>query len=250
MALACDGRLCSMTLTRDGFEKATADLIEATMDCLERAVRDSGLKMSQVDEILLVGGASRMPVVAKRVEKRFGKVIAKGVEPHYAAAFGNVVACRMARERAGRPLISGNIALPPLNHHYEDVTAHPIGVCVLSEDHKLVNQVILEKGMPMPSEQLKTFKLVDAEQTTALIEILQGPDSLIKEKCALLGHFELSGLPSQKNLMPRIEIKLHIDQSGMLTANARDTVSGKSAELVIDYSNHGPEGREASKDAA
>ena len=238
LAVTCDGHLLNMTLTRSEFDKAVQPLVDKSMACVEQAMKDANLNISQIDGILLVGGASKMPIISSEIEKRFGKKPEAGVEPDYAAAFGNVVAGRMKREREGRPLIIGGVALPPSDRRYSDVTAYSIGVSALDDEDRLRNVLLLEKGVPMPSEQVRLFKLATPLQTQAMVEILQGVDGMMREKCTLLGHFELTGLPPQQEKTPRIEIRMRIDANGMLTANARDTVSGKTAELVIDYKNH------------
>jgi molecular chaperone DnaK len=238
IVLSCDGKVGKMTLTRDEFESLTADLLDDSIACVQETLRDKNLTPSQIDEVLAVGGASRMPAISARLEELFGKKLLATVEPDYATAFGNVISCRLELERRGITLTSsGNVALPSLGKRYRDITAHPIGICVIDDQERLLNQVILPKGVPMPSEQVRTFKLVEPDQETALIEILQGPEGMAKDQCSLLGHFELSDLPPQKELSPRIEIKMHIDSSGMLTASARDLVSGKTGELIIDYKN-------------
>jgi len=237
VAVTCEGKLCSMPVTRQQFEEACGDLVAKTVERVKQTLAEVGLQAGQIDEILLVGGASRMPMVAAALPKLFGKPPQSDVEPDYAAAYGNLIACRIDRERQGRPLVTNNVALPPLRFRYGDVTAHPIGVCVL-DDEKMLNHVLLDKGKPFPSEHTEHFRLAEANQTDALVEILQGPKSGLKDKCAMLGHFELTSLPPQSDTQPRIEVLMRIDINGILSARARDTISGKSAELEIDYKNH------------
>lgn len=236
VALSCDGNVINLTISRKEFEEACRDLTEQTMQCFASTMEEAGWTPADLDEIHAVGGASRMPMIAREIEARFERPPAEGVEPDYAAAYGNVIACRLERERQGRPLVSGDLALPPLDRSYQDVTGQPVGVAVLNRDGgDLVNAVLLDKGMPIPSEQTQTFALVEAHQTDALIELLQGANGTVKSSCAALGHFKLTDLPARQEIEARIEIRMQIDTNGMLSAVARDLISGKTADLRLDY---------------
>jgi molecular chaperone DnaK (HSP70) len=98
---------------------------------------------------------------------------------------------------------------------------------------------MLGKSTPVPSQHTRTFKLAELNQTAARIRILDGEDGAAASQCLELGHFELTDLPSRPDLIGRIEISFRIDANGMLTATARDTVSGKTNELQVDYKKKG-----------
>lgn len=232
--VSCGGKILNTIVTRAEFEDSSRDLVARAMGCVERTLKDAGIGIGALAEIVLAGGASQMPMFPQAFESRFGRKPAAVGEPHFAAAKGNVYAARMELERQGKAVFVGNRKLPPLDLHARDVTSHPIGVKVVADGGKFLNSVVLGKGVPIPSDRTEGFLLAERGQTGALIELLQGPDGVPAEKCLQLGHFELTDLDAVDG-DHRVDIRLKIDLNGMLSATAYDPNSGRSADLSIDY---------------
>ena len=239
IVLQCDGKLLNMTITRDQFNTWTKDLVERSVATTEKTLNDASLKWADIDVILLIGGGSAIPQVKTELEKVSGKKIGHNGEAMYAAAYGNVIAGRIECDRLGRAYSPGGHTLPPLNICMREILSHSIGVLVLNEENQEICSVILAKNTAIPSVYTSMFKLTVPNQTDVYIKVLEGNDGAKAEDCAPLGHFELRGMPPRSDLIGRIEISYHLDANGMLTATARDTVSGKTGELKIDYKNNG-----------
>ena len=245
LTMHCNGQVLNTTLTRKQFMKVTMDLIDKAVTRAEEVLRQGQVSADQIKEIISVGGASRTYGFAEAIEKRLGKKPTSCVEPDYAAAKGNVIIGRIELERQGQSLVVDGYALPPSNIFLQEVTTHPIGVCVLSADGKLVNAVILPKGTRIPSVQTKRFKLAQPNQTDAQIQILQGENNALKDKCVLLGELVFEDLTPVSDGVHPIDIKCKIDVNGILTATAYDPTTGQSVELKLKYKNdHSQNGEE------
>jgi len=241
LVISCDGKVFNTTITREEFERITADEVQRVMACVNLTLQEAGVSKDDILEIIPVGGPSQMPMIADAVEGHFGKKPTCHCEPHFAVALGNVVAGRLDVERSGKSFDVNGYKLPPLSLSARDVTSHPIGVAVQEGDDnaRLVNAVILDKGALIPSTKTHRFALAMPGQTDAKIEILQGRDGALHSQCLLLGHFELTGMTAIHDRPHPIEICLKIDKNGMLNASAYDPEGGISADLDIDYRNSG-----------
>jgi len=247
IVLSCDGRLVNMTVTRDQFNSWVNNLVDKCIEKTEQTLKDANMTWSEIDELLPVGGGSAMPIVIERLEKASSKKMSRKCEPHCAAALGGVLAGRIEYERQGKPYILGEFTLPPPGVYVHDVLSRPIGVLVLNDKGKEICYEILGKGLPIPSIQTHVFKLTEPHQTQVILKVLQGDNGTDASKCVVLGHFELKDLPPRPDLIGRVEVTYHLDSSGMLTATARDIVSGKSTELRIEYKNNGNSGTSQKK---
>ena len=116
-----------------------------------------------------------------------------------------------------------------------EILSHTIGVLVRDQNERNICSEILSKDTPIPSIQTKMFKLAEPNQTAVMIEVLEGEDGKHSKDCLTLGHFELNDLPSRSDLIGRIEVTFTLDNNGLLTAKARDIVSGKEEQMQIDY---------------
>ncbi len=237
LVISCDGHVFNTTVTGEDFERLTSDEVKRIMDCVGKALDEAGVTVDDIVEIISVGGPSQMPMIGQAVEQRFGKKPTCHADPHYAVALGGVIAGRLEIERKGRSFEVGGRKLPPLSLSARDVTSHPIGVAALADgsDGKLVNSVILDKGVPIPSDQTEPFALAAPGQTDARIVILQGRDGAVSDECLQLGHFELEGMTPVYDRPHRVDIRLRFDHNGVLSASAYDPVDGISADLEIDY---------------
>ncbi|MEI8194282.1 MAG: Hsp70 family protein [Phycisphaerae bacterium] len=231
------GKVTNVTITRAEFEQATSDLIDKSMDCGERTLKEAGTKAADLQGIYLVGGPSAMPAMIQAVEKRFGSKPLSQCEPHFATALGAANQARIEVERQGRRVQVGNITLPPIKLILQEVTAHAIGVAVLRDAKDFINAVLIPSGTRIPSEFTQSFKLHEKGQVDAYIEILQGPDGAPQDQCLVIGHFELTGMTPVMDDTHTITLTFKIDRNGLLTATAVDPLSGAKAELILDYKN-------------
>lgn len=238
LVVACRGDLLKMTVTREQFESWIKDLVEKTIQRTEQTLKDAGLKWSDIDLIYAVGGGSMTPLVTKMLEQASGKKVCKSCDPFCAGALGGVIAGRLEYDRLGKPFTGqGGQALPPPEFYMRDILSRPIGVAALDENNKEICCELLSKDTPIPSIQMRKFKMAKPNQTKVRIRILEGYEGAEAAQCTELGYFDLEDLPARPDCIGRIEITFELDSSGLLTATARDTVNGKSAELKIAYEN-------------
>jgi len=235
IVLFCQGKQLQMTVTREQFNSWVRDIAKKTIDKTRQVIADAGLDISQIDQVYAVGGGSMMPIVAELLEELTGKKISKKCEPHIAAAFGGVLSGRLEKQRRGENYTIGNVVLPPPTTIVHDILSHTIGVLALNEDNNEVCSEILSKKTPIPSIQTKVFQLSQPNQTAVIIKVLEGENGKDAKDCLTLGHFELDDLPPRSDLIGRIEVTFSLDNNGLLTAKARDIVSGKQEQMEIDY---------------
>lgn len=238
IVLSCNGDQLKATVTREQFNSRVKSLVDRAMERTRQTVQDAGLAFQQIDEVYAVGGGSMPPVITEQLEKLTGKKVSRRCEPHAAAAMGAVIAGRLECDRQRRAYNTSGGTLPPLDFYLRDILSRPIGVAGLDDNEQERCFVLLRKDTPMPSIQTRVFSMSEPNQTTVLIRVLDGEDGSKADDCVELGSFELKDLPARPDLIGRIEITFHIDKNGMLTATARDTVSGKTAELQITYKNN------------
>jgi molecular chaperone DnaK len=237
IVLSCDGDQFKTTITRDQFNSWVLPLAEKAMKRTELTVKEAKLDWPDISEVYAVGGGSMPPIIIELLEKLTGKKVSRRCEPHCAAALGAVIAGRLECARQGRSYQVGDRTLPPPGFYLREILSRPIGVATLDENDKEICCVMLAKNTPIPSIQTRIFKMTEPNQTEVLIRILDGEDDQEAAKCVELGRFELKDLPARPDLIGRIEIIFNLDANGMLTATARDIVSGKIAELQIAYKN-------------
>lgn len=243
LAVACNDDLLKKKVTRDEFESWIRDLVDQAIDCAQKTLEEAHLQWSDIDEVYAVGGGSLVPLVRRRLEEVSGKKISQRCEAHYAHALGGVIAGRLEYQRRGKAYRVQDVTLPPPDFCVRDILSHAIGVAALDGDETEVCCEMLAKSTPIPSQHTRTFKMAEPNQTAVRIRVLDGQDGVTANSCLELGHFELTDLPSRPDLIGRIEITFRIDANAMLTATARDTVSGKTGELQIEYKKGGSRGK-------
>ena len=235
VVLFCEGKQLQMTVTREQFNSWVRDIAEKTITKTRQVIKDADLEISQIDEIYAVGGGSMMPIVVELLEELIGKKISKRCEPHSAAAFGGILSGRLEYQRQGKNYTIGNVVLPSPTTIVHEILSHTIGVLALTKDDENVCSEILSKETPIPSIQTKVFQLSQPNQTAVIIKVLEGENGKDADDCLMLGHFELNDLPPRADLIGRIEVTFALDNNGLLTAKARDIVSGKEEQMEIDY---------------
>ena len=205
------------TLTRAKFEQLTHDLIQACLEPCKKAVSDAGLSTSDIDEVILVGGSSRIPAVQKLVQDYFGKVPSKGVNPDEVVAVGAAIQGAVLNKEAG----VGNIVLL-------DVTPLTLGIETMGG----VMTKLIDANTTIPCKKSEVFSTAADNQTEVTIHVLQGERPMAAQNKSI-GQFNLTGIAPARRGVPQIEVTFDIDANGILKVSAK----GKEQAIRIEASS-------------
>ena len=206
-------------LTRAKFESLVEELVERTLDPVKVAIQDADLDVSKIDDVILVGGQTRMPLVQQKVTDFFGKESRKDVNPDEAVAVGAAIQAAV---------LSGDVNDVLLL----DVTPLSLGIETLGG----VASPLIEKNTTIPTKKTQVFSTADDNQTAVTIHVVQGERKQAAQNKSL-GRFDLSDIPAAPRGMPQIEVAFDLDANGILNVSAKDKATGKEQSIVIKASS-------------
>ncbi|MFT4854711.1 MAG: molecular chaperone DnaK [Algoriphagus sp.] len=206
------------TLSRSKFEQLTDDLVKRSMEPCKKALKDAGMDPSEIDEVILVGGSTRIPKIQEEVEKFFGKKPSKGVNPDEVVAIGAAI-------QGG--VLTGEVKDVLLL----DVTPLSLGIETMGG----VFTKLIESNTTIPTKKSEVFSTASDNQPAVDIHVLQGERAMAKDNRAI-GRFQLSDIPPSQRGVPQIEVTFDIDANGILNVSAKDKGTGKEQKIKIESS--------------
>jgi molecular chaperone DnaK len=208
-----------MKLTRAKFEQLVDDLLQRSMAPVKQALADAGVQPAQIDEVVLVGGSTRVPKIQQLVKEYFGKDPHKGVNPDEVVAIGAAIQGGVLKGEVKDVLLL-------------DVTPLSLGIETLGG----VTTVLIQRNTTIPTRKSEIFSTATDNQTSVEVHVLQGERQMARDN-RTLGRFQLVGLPPAPRGVPKIEVSFDIDANGIVSVGAKDVATGKEQKVTISSSS-------------
>ena len=209
----------NLTLSRAKFDELVADLVERTIEPCKKALSDAGLSSSEIDEVILVGGSTRIPKIQEKVKEIFGKEPNKSVNPDEVVALGAAIQGGVLAGEVDDVLLL-------------DVTPLSLGIETLGS----VSTKLIERNTTIPTKKSQIFSTAADNQTTVEIHVLQGEREMASDN-KTIGRFHLADIPPSPRGVPQIEVTFDIDANGILNVSAQDKATGKEQSIKIEASS-------------
>lgn len=230
------GKALSMTVSREQFETMTSDLLQRTADTTGLVLEQAGLKMEQLDAVVMVGGATLMPQVPRMLEQVTGQKPHDEISPHTAVAQGAAIhaAILEVKHRGQQSVLAEKVRKMLASVRQENVNSHGLGILATNpKDQKEVNHLMIPRNTRLPVKVSQTFKTNKQNQQRVTVQVIEGdaPDPMA---CSLLGKCRITELPPHLDQGAPIEVTYAFDASGRITVEAQEKTAGKQASIEIE----------------